>query len=105
MSRLAVLLLVAAFFWSAPGLALGDEKERRSSRTPPVRSEASESCPVRSGATWSGTARHCPAQGEDTRGSQVAVQEMPVYIPPNAGSPSIRIGGGSRGGTHARQGV
>ena len=105
MSRLAVLLLVAAFFWSAPGLALGDEKERRSSRTPPVRSEASESCPVRSGATWSGTARHCPAQGEDTRGSQVAVQEMPVYIPPNAGSPSIRIGGGSRGGTPARSGI
>ena len=98
MSRLAVVLLVAAFLLTAPGLAFADEEEKRGSRASAAQSEAVESCPATTEASWSRMARYCPAHGEAARTQKVGVQEIPVYVPPNRGSPPTRIGGASRGG-------
>jgi hypothetical protein len=98
MSRLAVLLLAAAFLSTVPGLALADDEEGESSRTSAARSEEVEPCPALSEATSSQNARYCPAHSEAARTGKVVAHEMPVYIPPNRGAPPTRIGGASRGG-------
>lgn len=98
MSRLAVVLLVAAFLLTAPGLAPANEEEKRSGRASAAQSEAVEACPATSEASWSGMARYCPARRETTGKEKVGVQQIPVYVPPNRGSLPTRIGGASRGG-------
>jgi hypothetical protein len=83
MSRIAVVLLVAAGLSMAPGLALGADEPESSSQTSAAQSEELEDCAVRSE-----TASNQPLQ----------VEEMPIYIPPNRGSALTRIGGATRGG-------
>jgi hypothetical protein len=71
----------------APGLALGaDEQEEQSriSATQSEQDEACEPCP-------------CPAGSQTATDETPEVEEMPLYVPPNRGSPSARVGGGSRG--------
>jgi hypothetical protein len=98
MSRIAVVLLVAALVSTAPGLALGAGEQEKSSQTSTERSEEAKSCAGSSEGAPSGEARYCPARSEATRSQQLEVQEIPIYVPPNRGSPSTRIGGASRGG-------
>ncbi len=92
MSRIAVVLLAAALVSTAPGLALGAGEGEESGGTSPARSEVTRSC------AGSGEARYCPARSEATRSERAQVQEIPIYVPPNRGSPPTRIGGASRGG-------
>jgi hypothetical protein len=98
MSRIAVVLLVAASLSMAPGLALGAGEQERDNQTSAAQSEEARSCAIGSEAAPSGEACYCPAQNQAARSETPEAQEMPVYVPPNRGSLSTRIGGASRGG-------
>jgi hypothetical protein len=91
MSRITVVLLVAALLSMAPGLALGADEQERNSQTSAAQSEGAESCAV------SKKAGYCPARSQAARSETPKAQEMPIYIPPNRGSLPTRIGGASRG--------
>jgi len=105
MSRIAVVLLVAALLWMAPGPALGDEEQERSSRTPSAQGEEPEPCAAQSEATASGDSRYCPARGQAARRKALEAQEVPIYVPPQRGSPTARIGGSTRGGARPQRGT
>jgi hypothetical protein len=98
MSRIAVVLLVAALLSMAPGLALGADEEKRGNQTSAAQSEEAGACAVSSEAAPSGKARVCPARSQAAWSQTLEAQRMPIFIPPNRGSPPTRIGGGSRGG-------
>ncbi len=98
MSHITVVLLVATLLSMAPGLALGADEQEKGSQTPAAQSEEAESCPASSEAPPSGEGAYCPARSQAAQCDTPEAQEMPIYIPPNRGSPPTRIGGASRGG-------
>ena len=97
MSRIAVVLLVAALLSMAPGVALGNDEQESSSQTSAAQSEQALSCAGSGEATPSGKAGYCPARSQTAASETPGASEMPVYIPPTRGSPPTRIGGANRG--------
>ena len=104
MLRIAVVLLVAASLSMAPGLALGNDEQESSSQTSAAQSEEAPSCAGSDEATPSGKASYCPARSQTAGSETPGASEMPIYIPPNRGSPPTRIGGASRGGARPVRG-
>jgi len=98
MSRIAVVLLVAALLSMAPGVALGNDVQESSSQTSAAQSEEALSCAGSGEATPTGKAGYCPTRSQTAGSETPGALEMPVYIPPSRGSPPTRIGGANRGG-------
>ena len=100
MSRIAIVLLGAALLSMAPGVALGEDEQKTGSQNSAAQSEEALSCAGSGEATPSGKAGYCPARSRIAGSETPGATEMPVYIPPNRGSPPTRIGGANRGGVH-----